>query len=71
MSQLQASAKMKIPEEKLEKFKKEAEEYIKQVKGKDTGTLQCDWFLSSDMTECEIRETYESSEAALTPNTSV
>jgi hypothetical protein len=28
--------------------------------------LQWDWFLSSDMTECEIRETYESSEAALT-----
>ena len=42
------------------------EEYNKQVKNKDTGTLQCDWFLSSDMTECEIREAYESSEAALT-----
>jgi quinol monooxygenase YgiN len=45
MSKLQASAKMKVPQDKLEEFKKEAKEYIKQVKDKDTGTLQCDWFL--------------------------
>jgi quinol monooxygenase YgiN len=71
MSKLQASAMMKIPQDKLEEFKKEAEEYIKQVKDKQTGTLQCDWFLSSDMTECEIRETYESSEAALTHQSNI
>ena len=28
-------------------------------------TLQADWFISSDKTECEIRETYASSESAL------
>jgi hypothetical protein len=27
--------------------------------------LQYDWFISSDKTNCEIRETYESSEALL------
>ena len=38
---------------------------IKQVKKKDSETLQYDWFLSSDKTECEIREIYKSSEAVL------
>ncbi len=45
----------------LEEFKRHVIEYIKQVKEKDTGILQADWFLSNDKTECEIRETYESS----------
>ena len=40
-------------------------ECIRQVKEKEIGTLQYDWFLSGDGTECEIREAYESSEAAL------
>ena len=55
---------MKIRHDKLEEFKQMAIECIKQVKEKDQGTLQYDWFLSGD-DECEIRETYESSEAAL------
>ncbi|MDW0144874.1 MAG: hypothetical protein QOK69_07850, partial [Nitrososphaeraceae archaeon] len=38
---------------------------ISEVKRKDTGTLQYDWFVSSDNTECEIRETYENSDALL------
>ena len=49
----------------LEEFKRHAAECLKQVKEKDPGTLQYDWFLSSDNTECEIREAYESSEAAI------
>jgi hypothetical protein len=35
------------------------------VKRKDIGTLQYDWFISNDNTECEIRETYENSDALL------
>lgn len=65
MSKLQVSAKMKIRDGMLEGFKRQAAECISQVKEKDPGTLQYDWFLSSDKTECEIRETYESSEALL------
>ncbi|MGI8832121.1 MAG: putative quinol monooxygenase [Nitrososphaeraceae archaeon] len=65
MSKIQVSAKIKIREEMLEEFKRQAAECIRQVKQKDIGTLQYDWFLSSDKTECEIREAYESSEAAL------
>lgn len=38
---------------------------ISEVKRKDTGTLQYDWFISSDNTECEIREAYENSDALL------
>ena len=62
---LQLSARMKIREGKLEGFKRQAAVCISQVKEKDPGTLQYDWFLNSDNTECEIREAYESSEALL------
>jgi quinol monooxygenase YgiN len=61
MNKLQISARMKIRKGKLEGFKQQAAEIIRQTKEKDTGTLQYDWFLSND--ECEIREVYESSEA--------
>lgn len=64
MSKLQASVKIKIPSGKLE-FKQAAEDYVKEVKEKDRGTIQSDWFVSSDNTECEISERWESSEAAL------
>ena len=49
----------------LREFKRQVAEYIKQVKEKDIRTLQADWFISSDKTECEIRETYASSESTL------
>ena len=62
---LQLSARMKIREGKLEGFKRQAAVCISYVKEKDLGTLQYDWFLNSDNTECEIREVYESSEALL------
>ena len=65
MSKIQASAKMNIPSGMLEEFKRQIAEYIKQVKEKDNGTLQADWFIGDDQTECEIGETYASSEAAL------
>ena len=35
------------------------------VKEKDPGTLQYDWFQIARNTECEIREAYESSAALL------
>ena len=62
---LQLSAKMKIRPGMLEGFKSQAAECISEVKRKDTGTLQYDWFISSDNTECEIREAYENSDALL------
>jgi quinol monooxygenase YgiN len=65
MSKIQASAKIRIPKGRLEEFKGAVADFIKQVKEKDRGTLQADWFLSSDATECEIREAYKSSQAVL------
>ena len=54
----------------LEEYKQQVAEYIRQIKEKDTGTLQFDWFISGDKTECEIRETYASSESFSTPRSS-
>ena len=65
MSKIQVSAKFKITNGMLEEFKKHATECLKKVKEKDSETLQYDWFLNSDKTECEIREMYQSSEAVL------
>ncbi len=65
ISKLQVSAVVKIPEGKLEDFKQLAAELIKLAREKDTGTLKYDWFISSDQTECEIREEYKSSEASI------
>jgi quinol monooxygenase YgiN len=65
MANLQVSAKMKIREGMLEGVKQHANECIQRVTEKDPGTIQYDWFISSDNTECEIRETYENSEAFL------
>lgn len=62
MSKLEVSARMTIRNGKLEEFKRQAAECIKQTREKDTKTLRYDWFLSSDQTECEIREIYESAE---------
>ena len=65
MANLQVSAKMKIREGMLDGIKQHANECIQRVTEKDPGTIQYDWFISSDNTECEIRETYENSEAFL------
>ena len=65
MNTLEVSAKMKVREGKLEGFKKQAAECIRQTKEKDTKTLRYDWFLSSDQTECEVREAYESSQGLI------
>lgn len=63
MNQLDVIARMQVRKGKLDGFKKQAAEIIRQVKEKDTGTLRYDWFLSSDETECEILEAYVSSDA--------
>ena len=62
---LQISANMKIRPGMIEGFKNQAAECISKVKQKDPGTLQYDWFLNDDNTECEIREIYENSDALL------
>src|SRR5512142_2057936 len=53
---------MTVRKGKLDGFKEQAAECIRQTKEKDTKTLRYDWFLSNDGTECEIREAYESAD---------
>lgn len=47
MSVLEVSARMTIREGKLEGFKQQAAEIIRQTKAKDTKTLRSEWFLAS------------------------
>jgi quinol monooxygenase YgiN len=62
MKNVEVSARMTVRKGKLEGFKLQAAECIRQTKEKDRKTLRYDWFLSTDETECEIREAYEGSE---------
>lgn len=71
MSKLEVSARMTVRKGKLEGFKQQAVECIRQTKEKDTKTLRYDWFLSSDGTECEIREAYVSSEGLIEHRTHI
>ena len=65
-NKLEISAIFKIPKGKLEEFNRLAAESIRLSKEKDTGTIKYDFYISSDETECEMREEYVSSEAVLT-----
>ena len=38
---------------------------MESVRTRDTGTLQYDWFFSSDYAECVVHERYRDSEALL------
>ena len=64
-TKLDVSARMTVRPGKLDGFKRQAAECIKQAKEKDQGTLRYDWFLSDDQTMCEIREAYVSSDALM------
>jgi len=65
MTKLEVSARMTIRKGKLEGFKQQAAEIVRQTKQKDTKTLRYDWFLNADETECEVREAYEGSEGLI------
>jgi quinol monooxygenase YgiN len=63
MSQFEVRAKLKVRGGKLEEFKRQAAEMMRQTKEKDTGTLAYDWFLSADGTQCEVHEAYVDADA--------
>jgi hypothetical protein len=71
MSQLEMSAHMTIRPGCLEGFKRQAAECIRITKEKDTRTLRYDWFLSSDGTQCEVREAYTGPEGLIEHNTHI
>ncbi len=63
MSQFEVRARLKVRDGKLEGFKQQAAEIMRQAREKDTGTLAYDWYLSKDGTECEVREAYVDADA--------
>jgi quinol monooxygenase YgiN len=71
MSQLELSAHMKVRPGCLEGFKKQAAECIRLTREKDTRTLRYDWFLSTDGTECEVREAYSEPEGLVEHNSHI
>lgn len=68
MGYLEMSAHMKVRPGCLEGFKKQAAELIRITKERDTQTLRYDWFLSSDGTQCEVREAYTGPEGVIEHN---
>ena len=71
MDYLELSAHMKVRPGCLEGFKKQAAELIRITKEKDTRTLRYDWFLSTDGTECEVREAYSGPEGLIEHNANI
>lgn len=65
MNTIQVTARAKIHEGKLEEFLQLATQCMQIVREQDKGTLQYDWFLNADQTECVVRETYRDSDAVL------
>jgi hypothetical protein len=51
----EVTARLKIREDQLEGFKRQAADTMRLARELDTKTLRYDWFLSEDGTECEVR----------------
>jgi quinol monooxygenase YgiN len=71
MATFEVSAHMTVRPGQLEGFKKQAAECIRITKEKDTHTVRYDWFLSSDGTECEVREAYTGPEGLIEHNDNI
>jgi quinol monooxygenase YgiN len=61
----EVTARVKVRDGKLDGFKRQAAEMMRQTRDKDTKTLRYDWFLSEDGTECEVREGYVDADGLL------
>jgi quinol monooxygenase YgiN len=63
MSVFEVRARLKVRDGKLEGFKQQAAEMMRETREKDIGTLAYDWFLSDDGRKCEVREAYVDADA--------
>jgi quinol monooxygenase YgiN len=57
-SMFEATARLKIRNGRLDAFKQQAAEIVRQMGEQDERPLRYDWFLSDDGAECEVREAY-------------
>ncbi len=65
MKDIQVSARLKVKPGKMEEFKKLAKSCLEEVKQKDKGTIQYDWFYNDLKSECVVKERYIDSDAVL------
>src|SRR5437870_2596120 len=63
MSRLEVIPRMRVRDGKLEGFKRQVAECIRLTKENGTRTIRYDWFLTTDGTECELRELYPDAQA--------
>jgi quinol monooxygenase YgiN len=61
----EATAHLTIREGRLEGFKQQAAEVMRQMRQLDEQPVRYDWFLSDDRTQCEVREAYLDADALL------
>jgi quinol monooxygenase YgiN len=65
VSELQGVARIKLHDDKLEEFRRVADQCMEIVRSQDTGTLQYEVYLSEDLSECIVLERYRDSEALM------
>jgi len=65
MDRLKITARISLDPDQTDELESLARKCIERVRNEDPGTLQYDWFLREDRSECVVRETYEDSEALL------
>lgn len=68
---LELSAHMTVRPQQLDAFRKQAADILRLTREKDVRTLRYDWFLSSDGTECEVREAYVDAQGLVDHNANV
>jgi quinol monooxygenase YgiN len=61
----EATARLRIREGRLEGFKQQAAELMRQIRALDEQPLRYDWFLRDDGRECEVREVYVDADSLL------
>jgi len=71
MTNFEVSAHMTVRPGCLEGFKKQAAECIRITREKDTHTLRYDWFISTDGTDCEVREAYTAPDGLIEHNINI
>ena len=61
----EATAHLKIRDGKLDAFKQQAAELLRQISQTGEPPLRYDWFLNDDGTECEVQEAYVDADSLL------
>jgi quinol monooxygenase YgiN len=64
----EVTARMNIRDGEHDGFRRQAAEMMRQTRERDARTLRYDWFVASDGTTCEVRESYVEADGLLEHN---